>query len=153
MKKYNILIGTGIFWFLLDALTKGWVSGTHFKPIILIKDIFYFTAHKNTGIAFGIPVPQWIQIIGSIGILIFLTHFAITHIKKLFLNQVLFGIILGGGVGNLVNRVYAGYVTDFIVLRPFPVFNLADVGITVGIIILFVSLLQNNNQKNLINKQ
>lgn len=58
--------------------------------------------------------------------------------RNAFLNQVLLGIITGGAVGNLINRIHLGYVIDYISIPPFPVFNLADTGITVGLIMIYI---------------
>jgi signal peptidase II len=48
-------------------------------------------------------------------------------------------------LGNLINRIQLGYVIDYIILRPFPVFNIADIGITVGLIALFLLTYNNKN--------
>ena len=99
----------------------------------------------NSGIAFGINLPMWIQIAGTIVILAFLLKFGNEYIfsenKQQFIKPILFGIIIGGAIGNLINRIFQGYVIDFIVLKPIPVFNIADVGVTVGLIGLFIIFL------------
>ncbi len=106
-----------------------------------IKQFFYLSAQSNKGIAFGIPLGHSLQLIASVFILGFLIYFGFKYLlrekRNLFLNQFLLGIIVGGAIGNLINRIRLGYVIDFIVLKPFPVFNIADVGITIGLIILF----------------
>ncbi len=178
---YRVLTLTGVFWFLADQLTKAWAQSVYFKPMVLIENFFYFSMHKNTGIAFGIPLPSWLQLIVSailIGILIYLALspiFCLSFSKKplkndgmqgdnelppepyeavrrkgseegdtavrifqRFPNQWIFGIILGGAIGNWVSRAMEGGVIDFIVLKPFPVFNIADIGITVGLVLLFI---------------
>ena len=147
-KKHNIqlalLSGTALL--LLDIATKLWALSPSFKPIVFIKDFLYFTEyHTNSGIAFGIKIPMWLQITGSIVILIILLDLGYKYIfsenKRLFIKPILFGIIIGGAIGNLINRIFQGYVIDFIVLKPIPVFNIADVGITIGLIGLFIVLL------------
>ena len=101
----------------------------------------------NSGVAFGIGLPMWLQIIGSIIILIILFKVGHDYIfsknKPQFLKPILFGIIIGGAIGNLINRICQGYVIDFIVLKPIPIFNIADIGITVGLIGLFIIFLIN----------
>lgn len=141
--QYTISILAGIILLALDVLTKYWVTLPVYKPVIFIKNFFYFTDFQtNSGIAFSISLPIWLQIIGSLVILLILFHIAdqlfFSENKRQFLKPVLFGIIVGGAIGNLINRIFQGYVIDFIVLKPIPVFNIADVGITVGLIGLLI---------------
>ena len=151
-KKHNIQLAllSGIALLLLDIASKLWTVSPSYNPMVFIKNFFYLTNHQmNSGVAFGIAVPMWIQIIGTIVILIILFDLGYKYIfsenKRLFIKPVLFGIIIGGAIGNLINRIFQGYVIDFIVLKPIPVFNIADVGITVGLIGLFIALLITNN--------
>lgn len=92
--------------------------------------------------AFGIKLGYALQIIISIIVILLLiyygTKFMCTSKKYPMLNQFLLGIVVGGGVGNLINRLQLGYVVDFIVLKPLPVFNIADIGITIGLFTLFI---------------
>jgi signal peptidase II len=153
-KKHNIELAllSGAALLLLDISTKLWTVSPSFKPIVFIKNFFYLTSFQtNSGIAFGINLPIWLQIIGSIIILVILLKLGDQYIfsenKRLFLKPVLFGIIIGGAIGNLINRILQGYVIDFIVLKPIPVFNIADVGITVGLIGLFIAILINSKKQ------
>lgn len=116
-----------------------------------VRGFFYLTLpQKNYGIAFGIALPFWIQILGSLiilGILIYLGFDCISSRKQLsVIDFILFGVVVGGGLGNLIDRLLYGYVVDFIVLRPIPVFNVADIGITVGIILLFGKMILSKNK-------
>jgi len=128
--------------FALDVITK-WLAFNGFMgEHQIIRGFFYMTAFQsNSGIAYGIPLPMPIQIMGSALILLLLVRFGFDFItcegKPSILRLILLGAIAGGGLGNLMDRVSNGYVIDFIVLRPFPTFNVADVGITVGIVLLF----------------
>lgn len=135
--NYSIAILAGIILLATDILTKYWVTLPIYKPVIFVKNFFYFTNYQtNSGIAFGISLPIWLQITGSIVILIILFRIGdqlfFSKNKRQFLKPVLFGIIVGGAIGNLINRIFHGYVIDFIVLKPIPVFNIADIGITIG---------------------
>ena len=60
--------------------------------------------------------------------------------KGAFFETLLLGVVIGGGLGNLADRLVNGYVIDFIVLGPIPVFNVADIGITVGLVLLFATI-------------
>ena len=147
-KNLQLAVLSGVMLLLLDISTKLLVASPSYEPIVFIKNFFYLTSlQKNSGIAFGIGVPIWLQVIGTIVILVILLDFGYKYIlsenKQLFIKPFLLGIIIGGAIGNLINRIFQGYVTDFIVLKPIPVFNIADVGITVGLIGLFIILLIN----------
>ena len=139
--KYWVFIVSAIAWLAIDLISKFYAARGNFNSIIFVKDFFYLTLQSNKGIAFGIPLGYMTQLVASIFILGLLIYFGfkylLTEKRNLFLNQFLLGIITGGAVGNLVNRIHLGYVIDFIVLKPLPVFNIADIGITVGLIILF----------------
>jgi len=145
-KKYLIVFWISLFTvFLLDFVTKRWAVSENFEPMYFIDRLFYVTQyHKNEGIAFGIDLPLVIQIVGSIVIIYLLLNLAFEHLydKKAATFQVgLLGAIIGGGIGNFIDRVAHGFVIDFIIIRPFPLFNIADIGITVGLVLLFVTIL------------
>lgn len=147
--KYLISVATGLTVLLLDLATKAWASGANYKPVKLIGDFLYFSKIQfNSGIAFGIQVPKFIQIFGSILILIILFFAAHEYIfrsrKHVFIKPALFGIIVGGAIGNLYDRIVQGYVVDFIALKPIPTFNVADIGITVGLTLLFIFILSDS---------
>jgi len=106
----------------------------------IINNILSISHQTNKGVAFGIQFGQSAQIILSIVIisLLMIMGFKWFFIKNrnTFLNQILLGIIVGGAIGNLWNRIQLGYVIDFIALKYIPVFNIADIGITLGLIAL-----------------
>ena len=92
---------------------------------------------RNTGAAFGLLANQTFLIIltAVVGIAILLLYYSYPPFGRLPV-RVGLGLLLGGSVGNLVDRLRSGYVTDFIDLRVWPVFNLADSAIVVGVAIL-----------------
>ena len=127
---------------ILDVVTKVLVVRGIIGEFTFIKGFFYITTfRKNDGIAFGIDLPMWLQIVGSLAILLLLLKIGFEYFfgrqQVSLFEHWLFGAVIGGGLGNLIDRVLHGYVVDFIVLRPFPVFNIADIGITVGLVVLF----------------
>jgi len=140
IKNSGIILFFTILWFLFDYISKLWVISDGFVPIVFIKKFFYFTYQQNTGIAFGIPLPQWLQLISSVLILGVLMYFAYKYVfenkNNRFFKLLLLGMVFGGAIGNGVDRLFKGYVVDFIYLYPIPVFNIADLGITVSLIIL-----------------
>jgi signal peptidase II len=144
--KQNIQISilSAVALLLLDIATKMWTTSPLYKPVVFIRNFFYFTLPQhNSGVAFGIQLPMWAQVTASTIVLVVLALIAKQYIfsinKPQFIKSVLFGIIIGGAAGNLINRVMQGYVVDFIVLRPIPTFNIADIGITVGLIGIFLT--------------
>jgi signal peptidase II len=146
INNYRFALLSGVALLLFDIATKLWAVSPDFKQIVFIKNFFYLTAvQMNSGIAFGIPVPAPAQIIGSAVILAGLACAGYKHIfsgnKRLFIKPALFGIIMGGAIGNLADRISRGSVIDFIVLKPIPVFNIADIGVTVGLIGLLIIFL------------
>jgi len=146
-KNYDLALWSGAAFLILDTVTKAWVSRPDFRPMMIIDNIFYIIYQQNTGIAFGIPIPSWIQVITSVIILAIMFYISKEYVMSKTRHQVfkpvLFGIIIGGAIGNLLNRMIFGYVIDFIAIRPFsmltvPIFNIADLGVTIGLITLFI---------------
>jgi len=130
----------------LDQLSKLWIR-THL-PIgesLNITDRLIFIHVENTGSAFGLLANQTfliitISIAGSLFILLFLRYLS----PATNLSVVSIGLILGGAVGNLIDRIRFGSVTDFIYFRlwgdfHWPAFNIADAAITVGVFVLIYS--------------
>lgn len=120
-----------------DQLTKLWVR-SHLavgESVPLLGPV-RLTHVANPGAVFGLPGHPLI-LIGLIVIilLVLVLSYRQPYFDYLPLRPVL-GMLLGGGVGNLVDRLRFGYVTDFVDLRVWPVFNLADSVIVVGTIAL-----------------
>jgi len=67
-------------------------------------------------------------------------------IRELIVRKIAIGFILGGAIGNMIDRLRLGYVVDFIDFRVWPVFNLADSFITIGAVILFWKLFVHNKR-------
>ncbi|MCA9370390.1 MAG: signal peptidase II [Candidatus Peregrinibacteria bacterium] len=90
----------------------------------------------NPGIAWGIRFPPVIQevLIGLALLAVF--SMAWKSAKERQLSA--FGMILGGGLANIIDRIQDGYVTDFIQIGSFPIFNVADSFVTVGVLVLLV---------------
>jgi signal peptidase II len=93
----------------------------------------------NTGTAFGFfPNQTTVLIIASLLAIGFLFYFYQTHLMPLKLLRLGIGLQLGGAAGNLIDRLRSGFVVDFIDVGPWPIFNLADSCIVVGITIIVV---------------
>ena len=137
----------------LDQLTK-YLTVLHLKPIDtlpIIEDVFHLTYVENTGAAFGMMKDaRWVFMITStlaiIGILGYMIYRYYVKKEKLHWAEALsLSLIVGGGIGNMIDRTMLGYVVDMIDCRfiNFAVFNVADsfVCIGAGLMILYLIIL------------
>ena len=128
-----------------DQLSKTWIRA---YPDRYELGFVRLTPVHNTGSAFGLFQGQSfiLTIVVAVGIaFILLAAFLIYRRFPLLVNapnKIAFGLILGGAIGNLVDRLRFGQVTDFIDVGFWPVFNVADSAITVAAIIIAYSLLR-----------
>ncbi len=140
-KEWVFILST-IAWLAIDQITKYWAVNALSSKKVLIDNVLELTYQTNKGVAFGIEFGQTAQIIITVIIITLLIYggfkWFVEGQRNPFLNTVLLGIIIGGALGNLLNRIQLGHVIDFIALGPIPVFNFADVGITLGLITLFL---------------
>jgi signal peptidase II len=124
-------------WIMLNMLVYG-------DSIPIIKDFFSLTLVFNKGAAFGIlqGVKYIFLILPAITIIIILVLFIKARDKETFL--IAFGLLLGGTIGNFLDRLKYGYVVDFfdffIKSWHWPVFNIADSCICVGVFLLFIKM-------------
>jgi len=109
----------------------------------IIKGVFHLTLIHNRGAAFGILRNQIPLFIFTSVLAISLIYFYLKKDKqkKLSIITLSLSLILGGALGNLVDRIFLGYVVDFLDFRVWPVFNLADSAITMGAILFGYSIL------------
>ncbi len=117
-----------------DQLSKFWVRANLAVDQSIPEEGWVRLTHvKNTGAAFGLFSDQifpltFTSLIGVIAILLYYRY----PLLKTALSKTALGLLLGGAVGNLVDRLHQGYVTDFIDFGLWPVFNLADSAIVTG---------------------
>ncbi len=95
----------------------------------------------NTGIAFGLfqnmnMIFAALSILVSLGIFYYFPQVPLND----WLVRIILGVLLGGAVGNLIDRLVQGFVTDFVSVGNFPVFNVADSSISVGVTVLIVGM-------------
>lgn len=147
--KNLILILTALI-ILADQLTKftaiKYLKGQ--SPIVLIKNFLSLHYTENSGAAFGILQQKRILfIIITTIFLIMVTFYIIKYFNELSLiSKIGVSVLLGGAIGNFIDRVRYGFVVDFISVRiaksyDFPVFNIADMAIVLGtLIIVYVVL-------------
>jgi signal peptidase II len=126
-----------------DQLTKSVVSG-HLALDEGIHVVGPFSIHhvQNSGIAFGLFSSATAAVIAltSVAVAWMLVFFARSGGRHPILPAAL-GLVIGGSLSNLIDRVRLGHVTDFLDFKYWPAFNLADSFIVIGVVILFVVLL------------
>ncbi|MBU0709402.1 MAG: signal peptidase II [Candidatus Omnitrophica bacterium] len=128
----------------LDQLTKFLITKNlaHQESFPLLRGIFHLTLTHNTGAAFGILKNQVPLFIFTSLFAVFLIYVNIRKHREGKLYGLALSLILGGALGNLIDRVRLGYVIDFLDFRIWPVFNLADSAITIGAVLLGYSILR-----------
>lgn len=121
---------------VLDQFTK-WIVLSHMElgeTIPIIPKVFHLTYILNPGAAFGIlPHQKWffLLIVGILYVAFFIGRKRMPE-KPLYL-PVAVGMLLGGALGNAIDRAVIGSVIDFFDFRIWPIFNVADIFVTVGI--------------------
>ncbi|MEM3154994.1 MAG: signal peptidase II [Candidatus Woesearchaeota archaeon] len=133
-RKYLSFWNIAVFVFILDRITKLLV--TKYVPLNSSIDFPFFSISHvlNTGTVFGLfKNASWFFIIFAASVSVFLILKHKTFSKTL---QPILGLILGGALGNLLDRLVYGAVVDFIDFHFWPAFNIADSAVTVAIILL-----------------
>lgn len=130
---------------VIDQWTK-WLVVRYMElgeSIPIIENVLYMTSHRNRGAAWGMLQGQFwlfylITIVVVIGIIVYIQRLQPT--ERLF--GVALGLMLGGAIGNFIDRVFRKEVVDFVHTYifdySFPIFNVADAALTVGVALLFI---------------
>jgi signal peptidase II len=136
--------------FALDQLVKWWVTGPlavdHEGAIQYILPFFQFTYTENNGISLGLlnattEVGRWMLVAVTSAIAVGVAVWMVREKNRL--DQVALGMVLGGALGNILDRTRHGYVVDFADLhfgtvRPFLIFNVGDAAISIAVVILLL---------------
>lgn len=129
--------------FVLDRITKTIVAAQvpYGTEIPVIGHLVGITNVKNSGAAFGIaPAGAWLFLIASVVVATGLVIYVARNPGTPW-NDAVLGLILGGTVGNGFDRIVFGTVTDFINVHFWPVFNVADSAISIGVVLLIATYL------------
>jgi signal peptidase II len=114
------------------------------EMIQVINKFFYITHYKNPGAAWGMLKNGTLLFLIVIPVIAIVLLFVMMKNKHSFLRFSL-SLVLGGAIGNYIDRIVIGRVTDFLLFYigsyPFPIFNVADIAITCGTILLAIYLL------------
>ncbi len=129
----------------LDQLSKWWATSTLADgPIVVIDGWFQFRLTFNSGASFSLFSGGG-QIIALVAIGVVIMIFYVLGDASRRLEALALGLVLGGALGNLADRIFRGSglldgsVVDFIDFRSFPTFNVADMAINIGVFLLFVA--------------
>ena len=149
MDKYRTGFLVAAVVFALDQLAKWAMLGPlQLRAVgeVYLMPIFQFTYTENIGISLGLlnatnPVGRWMLVALTAGIALGVAYW-IGKEKNRY-DQIALGLVLGGALGNILDRVRFGYVVDFADLhfgtfRPFLVFNVGDAAISIGVVILLL---------------
>ncbi|MCC0178199.1 lipoprotein signal peptidase [Waterburya agarophytonicola K14] len=145
MKRKRIFWLVTIIGIIFDQLTKYSIVrefATVNNTFPLWEGVFHLTYVINTGAAFSVfsgqvEILRWVSLIVSLLLIIFVWYSP----RMILLEQLGYGFVLAGAVGNGIDRFLFGYVVDFLDFRliNFPVFNIADVSINVGVVLLLLA--------------
>jgi signal peptidase II len=139
----------------IDQLSKWWIVNHMelYQSISVISEFFYITSHRNRGAAFGILQNQtWLFILVTSCVVIAIIIFMVKMKKETILTKTALSFVLGGAIGNFVDRVRTGEVVDFFHFQfgsyHFPIFNVADSAICVGVaLFLLANLLDTKKEQ------
>jgi signal peptidase II len=140
--KWALLAATAPVALALDLLTKRWAltallpgESTQVLPFLWLQRT------SNSGVAFGMLSGRTGLILGAAAVsLLVIVAYVLLEPRPVF-GGVAGGLLLGGSLGNLVERVASGSVTDFLKLPYWPTFNLADVFLVTGVALVFAGML------------
>ncbi|MFA1818643.1 signal peptidase II [Virgibacillus oceani] len=138
----------------IDQLTKWIIASTMElgERIPIIENFFYITSHRNAGAAWGILKGQMtffyiITVLVVIGIIFYMQKYA----KESKLLAVSLSFILGGAIGNFIDRLLHQEVVDFLDFHifgyNFPIFNVADSALTIGVILVIIATIIDERKK------
>ncbi|MGP4068185.1 signal peptidase II [Halobacillus sp. B29] len=139
---------------ILDQWTK-WLVVSNMQigeSIPVIDNFFYLTSHRNQGAAWGILQGQmWFFYIITIIVIGVVIYYMQQFAKESRLAGVALSLILGGAIGNFIDRVFRKEVVDFadtlIFTYDFPIFNVADSALVIGVILVMLATLLDERKK------
>lgn len=126
--------------YILDRFTKILVQYylVEGESIPIIANVFHLTFHRNPGAAFSLfPHKKLFFILVTVVVLVLIIYFYFKLPANKKIARTALALQFGGAVGNLVDRVFGGgYVVDFLDFRVWPIFNIADSAIFIGVVLL-----------------
>ncbi|MBZ5748687.1 MULTISPECIES: signal peptidase II [Metabacillus] len=138
----------------IDQVTK-WLIVKNMElgeSITVIENFIYITSHRNRGAAWGILQGQmWFFYIITTVVIIGIIYYIQKYTKENKVMGIALGLMLGGAIGNFIDRLFRKEVVDFIntyiFSYDFPIFNVADSALCVGVVLLFIQMLLEGKQE------
>jgi signal peptidase II len=145
-----LIAGLTLIFFSLDFFLKKYISAnfTLNIPYPLLGDLVSLRVVHNTGVAFGLLQGKTVLVILSGILFILFFIFFVIRQKHTILKKIFLSMILGGALCNLYDRIFLGYVVDYIDLGWWPVFNLSDSLISVGCTLMVITYLFGQKSRN-----
>jgi signal peptidase II len=146
---YLVFCSVAVLVIILDQLVKFFVEKTELAKEIFSIGFFSFTHVHNYGAGFSILQGyNWFFVAVALTFILLVTLFY-RKIEKNILPQVGFALMLAGTFSNLVDRISYGFVIDYFDFRIWPVFNIADSAITIGVVLIFIYFLKDFKKNKL----
>ena len=151
-KQMIVVLFVAFLVILLDQASKRFIEAnvtynTSWMPLDWLAPFFQITHIGNTGIAFGMfSGGSMIFALVALFVTGAILYFAYTLPPNYLAMRIILGVILGGAIGNLIDRLRQGYVTDFLDFGPWPVFNVADMAVVFGAIALVILMWHEERQ-------
>ena len=134
------IFGLACLIIVFDQFSKFLVARYLGKSVPIISNIFHLTYIHNTGAGFGILKGKNTLLIFVALMIIGAVLFYYDKLKNKAIVHYSVGLILGGAIGNLIDRIRLGYVIDFLDFRIWPAFNVADSAVSIGAILMIIYL-------------
>lgn len=151
LRKFSVPVVSALLLGGADQASKAWAVRNLplYEPLVLVHGFFDLVHVRNTGVAFSLLSNldhRWVHpflilatVLAMGAVLAYIAYLPCKGAAPVGL-----GLILGGAIGNLIDRARLGYVVDFLDLywrnHHWPTFNVADVGITVGVVLLVIDM-------------
>lgn len=138
-KVIKIIVILAIVLIIIDQTSKILINKYVTSPIG--NEYFKIEIANNTGMAFGFNEGNGKNIFITICVLLIIINFIRTQIERIDVKtSVALSFVLAGGISNLIDRIFRGAIFDFIKIYKFPIFNIADMCIVIGWILLVIFL-------------
>lgn len=145
-----MFLGVLVFVVLADQITK-YLAFVYLQPqntIPVINRFFYLTYYENNNAAFGIiRDPTGLSYVLAAFTLLSLIHYLYKKPREGFVEKICISLLISGILGNMIDRIRLGFVIDFFDFQSWPLFNLADISLAAGTILLMLTILFKSPKK------